>query len=62
MFFGEDAGGEGFYRVGVEYGNRRLEEDGTAIEIFIDKMNGATGDFDAMRERLVLSIEAGEGG
>ena len=62
VFLGEDAGGQRVFGVVVLDGDDRLEHDGTGVEIFVDEMDGAAGEFDAVFERLALRFEAGEGG
>ena len=48
--------------VGIEYGHNFLHQDGAVIEVLVDEVDGATGDFDAVGEGLLLGFEAGESG
>src|SRR5260370_28753721 len=40
--------------------NDSLQHNGAGVEIFVDEMDGATGEFHAVFERLALRFEAGE--
>lgn len=62
MFLDQDSGRESFERVVVEDRDRRLEQNWAAVEIFIDEVDSAAGDFYPMRERLILGVEARESG
>ena len=62
VLFDKDALGEGVRVVGFEDGNGALEDDGAVVEMFVDKVNGAAGDFYAVVEGLLLGVEAGKGG
>jgi len=62
VLFGEDALGKGVGVVGVENGDGALEDDDAVVEVFVDEVHGAAGDFDAVVEGLLLGVEAGEGG
>jgi len=62
VFFDENAVGEGVGVVGVEDGDSALEDDGTVVEVFVDEVDGASGDFDSVIEGLPLGSEAGECG
>jgi len=61
VFVLEDAGGEGVLGVVVVYGDDGLEDDGAGVEIFVDEMDSAAGEFDAVFEGLALGFEAREG-
>src|SRR6185437_7474312 len=62
MLFAQDAGGERFHGVVVKNGDGALQNDWAGVEVFVDKMHGASGDFHAVVDRLVLRVETGEGG
>lgn len=62
VLFGEDPVGEGVRIVGFEDGNGALEDDGAVVEVFVDEVDGASGDFYAVIEGLLLSVETWEGG
>ncbi len=62
VLLGKDAVCEGVGVVSVEDGDGALEDDGTMVEVLVDEMYGAAGDFDAVVEGLLLGVEAGEGG
>ena len=62
MLLLEDAGGEGFWRVGVEDGDGLLEDDDAVVYGLVDEVDGAAGDPGSVVEGLVLGVEAGEGG
>src|SRR3989442_5957460 len=53
--------GEGCFRIFVEDGDSGLQNDRAGVEIFVDEMHGAAGEFDAVFEGLALRFEAGEG-
>jgi len=61
MFLFQDALGKGVLVVGIEDGNDGLQDDGAGIEIFVDEVDGASGELDAVVEGLLLRFEAGEG-
>jgi len=61
MFLFQDALGKGVLIVGIENGDGGLQDDGAGVEIFVDEMDGAAGEFDAVVEGLLLGFEAGEG-
>jgi len=58
MFLAQNARGKRVLCVFVVYWQNGLENDGTSIEIFVHKMNGASGEFDAVLESLALRFEA----
>ena len=62
VLFDEDALGEGVGVVRIEDGDRALEDDGAMIEVLVDEVDGAAGDFDSVIERLLLGVEARECG
>lgn len=62
MFFLQNSGGEGVFGVVVFHGDDGLEDDGASVEIFVDEMDGAAGEFDTVFEGLALGFEAGERG
>ena len=62
VFFGENAGGEGVSVVGVEYRDGALEDDDAVVEMLIDEVDGAAGEFDTKVQCLLLRLEAGESG
>src|SRR5260370_28853834 len=61
MFLFQDALGKGVLVVGIEDGDDGLQDDGAGVEIFVDKVDGASGELDAVVEGLLLRFEAGEG-
>src|SRR5258708_36268333 len=61
MFLFQDALGKGVLVVGIEDGDDGLQDDGAGVEIFVDKVDGASGELDAVIEGLLLRFEAGEG-
>lgn len=62
VLLSEDAVAKGLGGVGVEDGDGALDDNGAVIELFVDEVDGAAGDFDAVGEGLLLGFEAGEGG
>src|SRR5271165_3142753 len=62
VFFFQDAGGEGFDGVFVEYGDGGLGDYWAGVEGFVDEVDGAAGDLYSVAEGLLLGVEAGEGG
>ena len=62
MFLGEDAGAENFGGVVVEDGDGALEDDGAVVDLLVDEVDGAAGDFGPGGERLGLGVEARKGG
>src|SRR6266567_461739 len=46
--------------IGVENRNGALKNDDSVIEVLIDKMDGAPGQFHAVVKSLLLRVEAGE--
>jgi len=61
VFLLQNSGGKRVLGVVVCDGNDGLEDDGASVEIFVDEMDGAAGEFDAIFESLALGLEAGEG-
>ena len=62
VLFDEDAVGEGVCVVGVENRDGALEDDGAVVEVFVDEVDGAAGDFHAVVECLLLGVESRESG
>src|SRR5437899_3730648 len=62
MFLFQDALGKGVLVVGVEDGDGGLQNDGAGVEIFVDEVDGAAGEFYAVVEGLFLRFQAGERG
>ncbi len=62
VLLGEDAGGEGVGIVAVEDRNGPLQDDDAVIELFVDKVDGAAGNLDAVIEGLLLRVETGKSG
>ena len=62
MFFDQDSRRESFECIVVEDRDSSLEQDRAAVEIFVDEVDRAARDFCAVRESLILRIEAGESG
>jgi len=60
MLLFQDALGKGVLVVGIENRDDGLKNYGAGIEIFVDEMDGAAGEFDAVIEGLPLRFEAGE--
>lgn len=58
----EDAGGEGSGCIGVFDGDGSLEDDDAMVELFVDKVDCAAGDFCTVGEGLPLGVQAWEGG
>jgi len=46
--------------VGLQYRYTSLEDDGAAVEVFIDKMYCTPGHFNAIIECLALTVQAGK--
>ena len=61
VFFDQDALGERVGIVGLEDGNAALEDDNAVIQVLVDEVDGAAGEFAAVVEGLQLGFEAGEG-
>ena len=61
MFLFQDALGQSVLVVGVKDRDCGLQDDGAGVEIFVDEVDGATGEFDAVIEGLFLRFKAGEG-
>src|SRR2546426_1118108 len=61
MLLSQNFFGEGGLGVLVEDGNGGLQNDGASVEIFVDEMDGAAGEFHAIFEGLTLRFEAREG-
>ena len=53
---------ESVFVVGIKHRNRLLHNDGSVIELFVDKMHGAAGDFHSVGEGLLLRFESGNAG
>ncbi len=62
MFLFQDAGRERMLIILGQYRHRALKNDDAMIELFVDKVDGASGDGSAILERLPLCIQAGKGG
>jgi hypothetical protein len=62
VLLGKNPSRERFDSVAVEHGDSRLLPDWTAVQIFVDKVDRAAGDFHTMDQRLILCIEARESG
>jgi len=62
MLLIQDAGGKGVLVVVIEDGYCGLQDDGAGVEIFVDEVDSAAGEFYAVVEGLLLGFEAGEGG
>ena len=62
VFFGEDAGGEGFRGVVVEDGDGALEDDDAVVDALVDEVDGAAGDFCAELKGLGLGVQTGKAG
>ena len=56
MFLFENSGRQGFRRVVVFYLNHTLQNDRPRVEIFIDKMNRASGELYSVVDRLLMNI------
>jgi len=55
------AGGECFGRVVVLHLNSPLKDYRSGVQMLVDVMHSAAGDFHARIDRLLLHVEAGEG-
>lgn len=62
MLFDQNASGEGLNGIVVQNGNGHLEKNRPAVEVFIYKVDRATGDLYTMGQGLILGIETREGG
>jgi len=62
MLFLQNFTGERHFCIAVANGNNRLQDDRAGVEIFVDEMDGAAGEFHAVFERLALRFEAGNEG
>jgi hypothetical protein len=60
VFFFQDFFRERRFRIRVLYWNYSLQHDGASVEIFVDKVYGATGEFYSVFEGLALGFETGE--
>jgi len=57
VFFLQDAHGQRVFRVVVVYWQDGLENDGAGVEIFVNEMDRAAGELDAVLESLALRLE-----
>jgi len=57
VFFLQDTRGKSFFRVVVVYWQDGLENDGAGVEIFVNEMDRAAGELDAVLESLALRLE-----
>ena len=62
MFLFQNARRKRLHRVAVVNGNGSLDDDGSVVEVLVHEVNGAAADLHAVFERLVLRIQAREGG
>ena len=62
LLFAENSRGEGFDGVVIVDGDDGLQDDGACVEVFVDEMDCAAGEFGAVFEGLALRFEAGERG
>jgi hypothetical protein len=62
VLFGQDALGERVGVVGLEDGNGALQDDDAVIQVLVDKMDGAAGDFCAVVEGLRWASRPGKAG
>jgi hypothetical protein len=62
VLFREDAVGEGVGVVGFKNRNGTLQNDGAVVEVLVDKVDSAAGDFDTVVEGLLLCVESRESG
>ena len=62
VFFDEDSLGERVGVVALENWDRSLQDDGAVVEMFVDKVDRAAGNLDAVVKCLLLGVEAGECG
>src|ERR1700733_1618954 len=60
MFFRENARAESLCIVCLVNGHRALQDDDAMVELLVDEVYGAAGDFDSVLEGLMLRVEAGE--
>ena len=61
MLLFQDTGGKRVLVVGIEDRDSGLQDDGAGVEVFVDEVDGATGEFDAIVEGLLLGFEARKG-
>ena len=57
MLFHENAIRKRFHRIAVFHRNGRLQQDGAAIQMFINEVHRTPRNFDSVRERLILRIQ-----
>ena len=62
VFLDEDSGGEGVGGVRVKDGDGALQDDDTVVDVLVDEVDGASGDFGSEGERLGLGVETWEAG
>ncbi len=62
VLLGEDTAGEGVGIVAIEHRNGALQHDHAVVQVLIDKMHRASGNFDAVIEGLLLGFKAGKRG
>jgi hypothetical protein len=60
VFLLQNAGRERVFVIMAENGDSPLHDDRAVVEFFIHEVNSASGDFDAVRKRLLLGFKAGE--
>ena len=60
MFFFQNSFGQGRVSIAVFHFDDGLQDDRAGVEIFVDEMDGATGEFYAVFESLPLRFESGE--
>ena len=60
MLLPQDARGERFHGVAIEYRHRRLQHDRARVQFLIHEVDRAAGDLDAVLERLMLRVETRE--
>src|SRR5579864_6045709 len=60
VFLVQNSRRESVFGVVVFYGHDGLQNDGAGVEILVHKMDGATGEFDAVFESLALGLKTRE--
>ncbi len=60
MLFCKHAGAERVLRIVVEHGHGGLRDDRAAVRAFIDEMDRAAADLDAIGENVAMRMRAGE--
>ncbi len=62
VFLDQDAFGQGFGVVGIMNRHHRLQDDGAAVDFFVDEMNGASGKLDSVIDGFLLDVQSWKSG